>query len=91
MSSSTNHPAVPTAPAVKLGSFLTKYGTNLTKLAADGKLDPVVGRNDEIERSIQVLSRRRKNNPCLIGEPGVGKSAIGYLHQTLCFCAVHCY
>jgi ATP-dependent Clp protease ATP-binding subunit ClpB len=63
-------------PTVKLGSFLTKYGTNLTKLAADGKLDPVLGREDEIERSIQVLSRRRKNNPCLIGEPGVGKTAI---------------
>jgi ATP-dependent Clp protease ATP-binding subunit ClpB len=61
---------------VKLGLSLTKYGQNLTKLAADGKLDPVIGREDEIERVIQVLCRRKKNNPCLIGEPGVGKTAI---------------
>ena len=65
-----------TYPPVKLGSFLTKYGNNLTKLAADGRLDPVVGRDEEIGRAIQVLSRRTKNNPCLIGEPGVGKTAI---------------
>ena len=65
-----------TIGGVKLGQFLQKYGGNLTKLALDGKLDPVVGRNDEIERAIQVLSRRKKNNPCLIGEPGVGKTAI---------------
>ena len=65
-----------TIPAVKLGPFLTKYGSNLTKLAADGRLDPVVGREEEIVRAIQVLSRRTKNNPCLIGEPGVGKTAI---------------
>lgn len=63
----------PYVPPVKLGPFLTKYGSNLTKLAADGKLDPVVGRKDEIFRTLQVLSRRTKNNPCLIGEPGVGK------------------
>jgi ATP-dependent Clp protease ATP-binding subunit ClpB len=61
---------------VKLGSMLTKYGQNLTQLAASGKLDPVIGRHDEIERVIQVLCRRKKNNPCLIGEPGVGKTAI---------------
>jgi ATP-dependent Clp protease ATP-binding subunit ClpA len=48
----------------------------LTKLARDGKLDPVIGREDEIRRTIQVLSRRTKNNPCLYGEPGVGKTAI---------------
>jgi ATP-dependent Clp protease ATP-binding subunit ClpB len=55
---------------------LNKYGRDLTALAALGKLDPVVGRDDEIRRVIQVLSRRTKNNPILIGEPGVGKTAI---------------
>ncbi len=55
---------------------LTKYTTNLTKRAEQGKLDPVIGRDDEIRRTIQVLQRRTKNNPVLIGEPGVGKTAI---------------
>ena len=55
---------------------LERYGRDLTKLAADGKLDPVIGRDEEIRRVIQVLSRRTKNNPVLIGEPGVGKTAI---------------
>jgi ATP-dependent Clp protease ATP-binding subunit ClpB len=55
---------------------LTKYGRDLTALAAEGKLDPVIGRDEEIRRVIQVLSRRTKNNPVLIGEPGVGKTAI---------------
>lgn len=55
---------------------LDKYGRDLTQLAKDGVLDPVVGRETEIERVIQILSRRKKNNPILIGEPGVGKSAI---------------
>lgn len=55
---------------------LDKYGRDLTKQAEAGKLDPVVGRENEIERVIQILSRRKKNNPILIGEPGVGKSAI---------------
>ncbi|MFN7455025.1 MAG: ATP-dependent chaperone ClpB [Pseudobdellovibrionaceae bacterium] len=55
---------------------LTKYARDLTALAAEGKLDPVVGRDEEIRRVIQVLSRRTKNNPVLIGEPGVGKTAI---------------
>ena len=55
---------------------LEKYGRDLTQLAAQGKLDPVIGRDDEIRRVIQVLSRRTKNNPVLIGEPGVGKTAI---------------
>jgi ATP-dependent Clp protease ATP-binding subunit ClpB len=55
---------------------LEKYGRDLTDLARDGKLDPVIGRDDEIRRVIQVLSRRTKNNPVLIGEPGVGKTAI---------------
>ena len=55
---------------------LERYGRDLTKLASQGKLDPVIGRDDEIRRVIQVLSRRTKNNPVLIGEPGVGKTAI---------------
>jgi ATP-dependent Clp protease ATP-binding subunit ClpB len=55
---------------------LEKYGRDLTKLAGQGKLDPVIGRDEEIRRVIQVLSRRTKNNPVLIGEPGVGKTAI---------------
>src|SRR4030088_2636649 len=55
---------------------LEKYGRDLTKLAVEGKLDPVIGRDEEIRRVIQVLSRRTKNNPVLIGEPGVGKTAI---------------
>ena len=55
---------------------LQKYGRDLTEAAAQGKLDPVIGRDEEIRRVIQVLSRRTKNNPVLIGEPGVGKTAI---------------
>src|SRR3954466_5587940 len=55
---------------------LEKFGRDLTKAAQEGKLDPVIGRDDEIRRVIQVLSRRTKNNPVLIGEPGVGKTAI---------------
>src|SRR4051794_30006277 len=55
---------------------LQKFGRDLTQAAEDGKLDPVIGRDDEIRRVIQVLSRRTKNNPVLIGEPGVGKTAI---------------
>ena len=55
---------------------LMKYGIDFTALAEEGKLDPVIGRDDEIRRAIQVLSRRRKNNPVLIGDPGVGKTAI---------------
>ena len=63
------------------GSFnstptLNQYGSDLTKKAREGKLDPVIGRRSEIDRVIQILSRRNKNNPCLIGEPGVGKTAI---------------
>jgi ATP-dependent Clp protease ATP-binding subunit ClpC len=56
--------------------FLNQYSRDLTALAAEGRLDPIVGREDEIQRVIQILSRRGKNNPCLIGEPGVGKTAI---------------
>ena len=64
----------------KRGSFnltptLNQFGQDLTKKAEDGKLDPIVGRKEEIDRVIQILSRRTKNNPCLIGEPGVGKTA----------------
>ena len=55
---------------------LNQYGTDLTKQAKEGKLDPVIGRKEEIQRVIQILSRRTKNNPCLIGEPGVGKTAV---------------
>ena len=56
--------------------FLSKYAINLNEMAAKGKLDPVIGRDDEIRRVLQILSRRTKNNPILIGEPGVGKTAI---------------
>lgn len=64
-------------PAVNTSdSMLKEFGTNLTKKAADGKLDPVIGRAGEIERVMQILSRRQKNNPLLIGEPGVGKTAV---------------
>ena len=61
------------APKTK---YLDNYCQNLTRSAREGKLDPVVGREQEIERVIQILNRRQKNNPCLIGEPGVGKTAI---------------
>ena len=57
-------------------SMLEKYSRDLTKLAKDGKLDCVIGREDEMKRVLRTLSRRTKNNPCLIGEPGVGKTAI---------------
>ncbi len=58
------------------GSMLEQFGRNLTKLASDGKLDPVIGRDCEIERVMQVLARRQKNNPLILGDPGVGKTAI---------------
>ena len=58
------------------GSMLEQFGRNLTKLAADGKLDPVIGRDREVERVMQVLARRQKNNPLILGDPGVGKTAI---------------
>ena len=60
----------------KSSKLLDQFGRNLTKLATEGKLDPVVGRMNEIERVMQILSRRTKNNPVLIGEPGVGKTAV---------------
>jgi ATP-dependent Clp protease ATP-binding subunit ClpC len=60
----------------KSSKLLDQFGRNLTKLASDGKLDPVVGRETEVERIMQILSRRTKNNPVLVGEPGVGKTAV---------------
>lgn len=57
-------------------SPLEKYTINLTEMAKQGRIDPVIGREDEIYRTIQILSRRSKNNPCLVGDPGVGKTAI---------------
>ena len=65
----------------KIGSYnqtptLNQFGEDLTEKAREGKLDPVIGRKEEIERVVQILSRRTKNNPCLIGEPGVGKTAV---------------
>jgi ATP-dependent Clp protease ATP-binding subunit ClpC len=65
-----------TSEKAKSSKLLDQFGRNLTKLAAEGKLDPVVGRQTEIERVMQILSRRTKNNPVLIGEPGVGKTAV---------------
>ena len=56
--------------------YLSKYGRDLVKMAREGKIDPVIGRDRETERVVQILSRRTKNNPCLIGEPGVGKTAV---------------
>ncbi|WP_448601835.1 ATP-dependent Clp protease ATP-binding subunit [Thermoleptolyngbya sp.] len=74
---------VPVGSAAKRGGrnsrkpkMLQEFGTNLTELAAEGKLDPMVGRHKEVERVVQILGRRTKNNPVLIGEPGVGKTAI---------------
>ncbi len=74
--------AVPAAPRSELKPLskrkaLVEFGTDLTQLATEGKIDPVVGREKEIERVIQILGRRTKNNPVLIGEPGVGKTALG--------------
>src|SRR3954466_12922487 len=75
-------PAAPTTPARSSGGAKSKtptldeFGRDLTLMAKDNKLDPVIGRSDEIERLIQILSRRTKNNPVLIGDPGVGKTAI---------------
>lgn len=77
----SNNKNVKQDTAKKLGSYnqtttLNQFSTDLTKQAIEGKLDPIVGRKEEIERVIQILSRRTKNNPCLIGEPGVGKTAV---------------
>jgi ATP-dependent Clp protease ATP-binding subunit ClpA len=69
------HPRAAQDPEGKYEA-LAKYARDLTEAARDGKLDPVIGRDDEIRRCIQILSRRTKNNPVLIGEPGVGKTAV---------------
>jgi ATP-dependent Clp protease ATP-binding subunit ClpC len=68
--------AGPAGEKSKNSKLLDQFGRNLTKMSTDGKLDPVVGRQTEIERLMQILSRRTKNNPVLIGEPGVGKTAV---------------
>lgn len=76
---------VRSASAEETYNALNKYAKNLNQLARDGKLDPVIGREDEIRRVLQILSRRTKNNPILIGEPGVGKTAIaeGMAHRII--------
>ena len=71
-----NHETKNKSGTISGAPTLSSYGKNLTKLASDGKLDPIIGRERETERVIQILSRRSKNNPCLIGEPGVGKTAV---------------
>ena len=70
------HPGAPSAARRTKTPTLDQFGRDLTEMARQGKLDPVIGRDKEIERVIQILSRRTKNNPVLIGEPGVGKTAI---------------
>ncbi len=72
----TGQGAPPPGEKAKSSKLLDQFGRNLTKAATEGKLDPVVGRETEIERVMQILSRRQKNNPVLIGEPGVGKTAV---------------
>lgn len=76
----SSHHGIPSVPGAAKGGKGTKtldqFGRDLTALAAKGGIDPVIGRQTEIERVIQILSRRTKNNPCLIGEPGVGKTAV---------------
>lgn len=78
--SDSEHPVSPSIGKKQSGKSNTKtvdkYGRDLTELAKKGELDPVIGRQTEIDRVIQILSRRTKNNPCLIGEPGVGKTAV---------------
>ena len=71
LSPSSPPPPSLSEPPLRLGPNLSKYGVNLNKQVMEGKIDPVMGRKKEIERTIQVLSRRTKNNPCLIGEPGI--------------------
>ncbi|MFZ7119697.1 MAG: ATP-dependent Clp protease ATP-binding subunit [Eubacteriaceae bacterium] len=76
LNTSSNPSSKVNAAKTKNTKNLDKYGRDLTQMASEGELDPVIGREKEIERVIQILSRRTKNNPCLIGEPGVGKTAI---------------
>ncbi len=70
------HEKSPASSQLSHTPTLAKYGRDLTALAASGRLDPIIGREEETERVIRILSRRQKNNPCLIGEPGVGKTAV---------------
>jgi ATP-dependent Clp protease ATP-binding subunit ClpB len=74
---------VTSASAEETYNSLNKYAKNLNELAQSGKLDPVIGRDEEIRRVLQILTRRTKNNPMLVGEPGVGKTAIaeGLAHR----------
>ena len=74
--STTQTPASGKRDTISGAPTLSAYGKNLTRMASDGHLDPIIGRDQETERVIQILSRRTKNNPCLIGEPGVGKTAV---------------
>ncbi len=76
MSNDQNSPRIIFEPPQEDGPFLPKYTTNLTERAKQNKLDPVIGRDSEVRRVMQILSRRTKNNPVLIGDPGVGKTAI---------------
>lgn len=76
LNDSTDDSNLPEEKQEKIYENLNKYSIDLNKMAEDGKIDPVIGRSKEIERVIQILSRRTKNNPVLIGEPGVGKTAI---------------
>ena len=76
MNEKPSHESEDTFGEQQEGSALEKYGRDLTKSASNGEIDPVIGREKEIERVIQILSRRTKNNPVLIGEPGVGKTAV---------------
>ena len=69
-------PAQPRMAASRTGRPSEKYGRDLTRLAQEGRLDPVLCRDSELERMVEILCRRQKNNPCLLGEPGVGKSAL---------------
>ena len=69
-------PAQPRMAASRTGRPSDKYGRDLTRLAQEGRLDPVLCRDAELDRMIEILCRRQKNNPCLLGEPGVGKSAL---------------
>ncbi len=75
-SGSTANPKKSGEEGLKDAPTLTQYGRNLCKMAREGKIDPIIGRDNETSRVIQILSRRTKNNPCLIGEPGVGKTAV---------------
>merc|ERR1712054_51361 len=76
---------ITSAGAEKNYNSLNKYAKNLNHLAEEGKLDPVIGRDDEIRRLLQIISRRTKNNPLLVGEPGTGKTAIaeGLAHRII--------